>query len=117
MTTYSIFERRPDEAPAAVPEKFSWFAALLPPVFAVAHGLWIEFVAWGVALAGLVALATVIGGDAALWLYVLLALFIGFEAPAFRRWSLSRSGWRHAAEIVAPAADVAEVEWIKRRRR
>ena len=117
MTTYSIFTRRADEAPASVPERFSWAAALLPPLYAMVHGLWIEFVAWGVTLAAIVALALVIGGEAAFWLYVLFAIFVGFEAAALRRGALLRDGWHHAAEIVAAAPDVAEVEWIKRRRR
>jgi hypothetical protein len=51
------------------------------------------------------------------WLYVLLAILIGLEAGAIRRAHLGRDGWRHVAEIVAPAADVAEVEWLKRRQR
>jgi hypothetical protein len=115
MTTYSIFSRRVDEAPASVPEAFSWAAAVVPPLFAIAHGLWIEFVAWGVALAVLVAAAQVIGGEAAAWLYVLGAILIGLEAATIRRAHLMREGWRHVAEVVAPAADVAEVEWLKRR--
>ena len=115
MTTYSIFSRRADEAPASVPETFSWAAALVPPLYAMAHGLWIEFVAWGVVLAAIVGLGMLIGAEAAFWLYVLFAVYLGFEAPALRRSHLARDGWRHVAEIVAPAADVAEVEWIKRR--
>ena len=39
MTLYSVFDRRLDEAPATVPDRFSWFAALLPPIWALAHGL------------------------------------------------------------------------------
>ena len=88
MTTYAIFARRADEAPASVPEAFSWAAALVPPLYAMAHGLWLEFVGWGVALAAIVGLAQLIGGEAAFWLYVLLAIFIGFEAAAFRRGAL-----------------------------
>jgi hypothetical protein len=115
MTTYSIFSRRADEAPASVPETFSWTAAIVPPVYAMVHGLWIEFVAWGVALAAIVGLGALIGGEAAFWLYVLFAVWCGFEAASLRRSHLSREGWRHVAEIVAPAPDVAEVEWLKRR--
>jgi hypothetical protein len=117
MTTYSIFSRRADEAPESVPERFSWAAAIVPPVYAIVHGLWIEFVVWGLAIAALVAAAPFIGGGAVFWLYVLLAILIGLEAGAIRRAHLGRDGWRHVAEIVAPAADVAEVEWLKRRQR
>ena len=117
MTTYSIFSRRADEAPATVPETFSWAATLVPPLYAMAYGLWFEFLAWGLALAAIVALAPLIGVEASFWLYVLLAVYCGFEAASIRRANLVRDGWRHVAEIVAPAADVAEVEWIKRQRK
>src|SRR5687768_463741 len=106
MTTYSIFARRADEAPASVPEKFSWAAALVPPLYAIVHGLWIEFVVWGLALAVLVAAAPFIGAAAAFCLYVLLAILVGLEAGAIRRAHLGRDGWRHVAEIVASAGDV-----------
>jgi hypothetical protein len=115
MTTYSIYARRADEAPASVPEAFSWAAALFPPFYAMAHGLWIGFAAWGVTLAALVAAAPYIGGEAAFWLYILFAALIGFEAAGLRRAHLVANGWRHVAEIVAPAADLAEIEWLKRR--
>lgn len=116
MTTYSIFARRPDEAPAAVPEKFSWFAALLPPLHALVHASWLALLVWALGLVVVTAAAQFLGGETGFWLYVVLAAFLGFEAASLRRWALSRRGWRHVAEIVAPAADIAEVEWLKRRR-
>ena len=115
MTLYSIFDRRHDEAPAVVPDRFSWFAALLPPVFAVVHGMWLALAGF-VALAALIVLGALwLGADAAFWLYVLFVAAIGWEAPALRRRALRRHGWVYRSELIAPAADSAEVEWVRRR--
>lgn len=117
MTTFAIFDRPGEPVPATVPEKFSWFAALLPPLFALVHGLRVELLAWGLALVVITAAGMYIGGEAAFWLYVVFAVWIGFEAAAFRRDALARKGWRHAAELVASGPDVAAVEWLGRRGR
>jgi hypothetical protein len=45
MTVYAVFDRDANLVPAVVPERFSWFAAFLPPVFAIVHGLWLELAA------------------------------------------------------------------------
>jgi len=115
VTLYSIFEPgTAAAAPAAVPERFSWLAALLPPVFALVHGLWLEFVAYGLAVALLAAGALWLGGVAAIWLYVLLAALIGFEAPSIRRAALQRRGWTYRTEIIAAADDLAQLAWLQR---
>jgi len=46
MTLYSIFEKAEpkggfDAVPVAIPEKFSWGAALFTPLYALAHGMWL----------------------------------------------------------------------------
>ena len=56
MTLYSIFEKPQGMAaknrvpvvvpPVAVADRFSWFAALFPPVFALFNGLWLLLVFW-----------------------------------------------------------------------
>ena len=115
MTLYSLFDRRLDEAPAVVPDRFSWFAALLPPVYGIVHGLWLELVAY---VAGVVVIAVAglyIGADTACWLYVLFAALIGWEAPSLRRRALRRRGYVYRADRIAAAADLAAVEWIRRR--
>ena len=95
MTVYSIFEKPQEKAaknrapllvpPVTVPERFSWTAAIVPPLFAVLNGLWLLLIFWIALVAGLAYVSRVIGDDAAFWLYVLVAVFMGFEAPAFRR--------------------------------
>jgi hypothetical protein len=115
MTLYSVFDRRLDEAPAVVPDRFSWFAALLPPVYAIAHGLWLGLVGY---LLGVVVISVAglwLGPDAGFWLYVLFAVLIGWEAPGLRRRALRRSGYVYRTERIAAAADLAQVDWIRRR--
>jgi hypothetical protein len=115
MTLYSVFDRRLDEAPALVPDRFSWFAALLPPVYGLAHRLWLGTLLWLLAVAALVAASFWLGGEAGFWLYVLLAILVGFEAPGFRWRKLRRRGYVYRSELIAPAEDIAQVDWMKRR--
>jgi hypothetical protein len=115
VTLYSVFERSSDPAPAVVPEKFSWFAALLPPVYALVHGLWLGLIGYIVLVAALVLAGLYLGDDAGFWLYVLAAILIGFEAPALRRAKLKSGGWTYRTDVVAAAEDLAQTEWLKRK--
>ena len=113
MTTYAVFDKDAIAAPAVVADRFSWFAALLPPVFALVHGPWLELVAYLIAVMLLSASTVVIGDDAAFWIYVVFAVWVGFEAPAFRRGALIRGGWRYRTDVVAASEDLAELAGIK----
>src|SRR5690606_18639588 len=106
---------RLDEAPAVVADRFSWFAALLPPVYGLVHRLWLPTAGWLILAIAIGASGLVIGEEAALWLYILFAVLIGFEAPALRRRALRRQGYVYRTELVAPADDLAQVEWVRRR--
>ena len=115
MTLYAIFDPKPGrpELPAAVAEKFSWLAALLPPIFLIAHGLWLELVAWLLAVVALVVLSRFIGNDAAFWLYALGAIWLGFAAPGFRRHALAWRGWSYRRDRVAMSAELAQLEALQ----
>ena len=113
MTLYSVYAHQ-REAPLVVADRFSWFAALLPPLYALVHGLWLGLLGYGVALAVLVGLSLWIGTDAGFGLYILFAALIGFEAPTLRRLKLSARGWHYRSEIIAGAEDLAQVEYLKR---
>jgi hypothetical protein len=115
MTLYAIFDPKPGrpDLPAAVPEKFSWLAALLPPVFLAAHGLWLELVAWVLKLVALLVLATVIGEEAAVLLYGLASIWLGFAAAGLRRHALAQRGWRLRGERVALTAELAQLEALR----
>ena len=115
MTLYSVFERPDEMAPAVVPEKFSWAAAILPPAYALYHGLWLGLLLYMVAVAVIVVASFWIGGDAAFWLYVLLAALVGFEAAGFRRAKLRAKGWTYRSDVVAAGADLAQRDWLAAR--
>jgi hypothetical protein len=112
VTLYSVFERSDEIAPAVVPEKFSWLAALLPPVYALVHGLWLGLLLYvsAVVILGLAGLW--VGAEAGFWLYVLLAVLIGFEAAGFRRAKLRAKGWTYRSELIAGAEDLAQRDWL-----
>lgn len=115
MTLYAVFDRRLDEAPAVVADRFSWFAALLPPVYGLAHRLWLGTLLWLVLAAAIGTAGMWLGEDVGFWLYVLLAILSGFEAPGFRRRKLRRRGYVYRTELIAPAEDLAQVDWMRRR--
>jgi hypothetical protein len=116
VTLYSVYER-PNDAPTAVADRFSWSAALLPPVHALVHGLWLLLVLWVIGIVAIVASSVVVGGGAAFWLYVLFAILIGFEAASFRRVKAAKRGGSYRTEIVAAGEDLALVDYLKRQAR
>jgi hypothetical protein len=120
MTLYSIFEKSQGKAalqrgPVAVPERFSWFAAILPPIYALANGLILTFVFWIAVVGGLFYVSQFIGDDASRGLYILIALFIGFEAPALRRDALLTRGYKWQGDIIAGGEDLAQLEYLTRK--
>jgi hypothetical protein len=123
MTLYSIFEKPQGKAakdratvtpPVAVADRFSWLAALLPPVFAIVNSLWLLLLFWIALVLGLGYAARIIGDDAAGMLYLLVAVFFGFEAAAFRRDGLLARGYVWRGDVVAGAPDLAEHDYLAR---
>jgi hypothetical protein len=114
VTLYSVYARE-NAAPTAVADRFSWFAALLPPVYALVHGVWLLLAVWVAAVIAIAALGTWLGGDAAFWTYILLAILIGFEASTFHRRHLGHRGWQYRGEVFAADEDLAIVEALKRK--
>ena len=122
MTVYSIFEKPQGKAakdrarhlvpPVAVSDRFSLVAAVLPPLYAVVNGLWLVLVFWIALVVGLAYISRVIGDDAAGALYLLVAVFIGFEAPAFRRDALVARGYVWRGDVIAQGADLAERDFL-----
>lgn len=120
MSLYRIFARpQVSGAEAGLPssvvvrEKFSLFAALLPPLWALVHFMWAEALVWlGITL--ILNFSALILGDAAFWLYVLFAVWIGFEAKNLRAASLLRKGYVDQGTFVASSTDMAEMEWVKK---
>jgi len=121
MTLYSIFEKpqakaAKDRAPIAVPERFSWFAMLLTPLHALAHGLWLVLALWVVLVVGLALASRLVGVEAAVLLYGAAATFVGFEAPALLRRRLVRTGWDWRGDMIAQGDDLALRDYLMLRK-
>ena len=122
MTVYSIFEKPQGKAaknrapkpvpPVAVADRFSWTAMLFTPLFALFNGLWLLLVFWFALTLGLAYVSRVIGVDAACGLYALVAVFLGFEAPAFRRDGLLARGYLWRGDVVASGEDLATHDFL-----
>ena len=92
--------------------RFSWGAALLPPVWAIFHGLWLEAFGWVAGAALIMALAFFAGADAGFWLYLLFAAWFGWSAADLRIAALKRGGYREAAMLVAEDEMLAERDFL-----
>ncbi len=114
MTVYSVYARDGD-LPAAIADRFRWSAALLPPVHALLHRAWAMLALWVAGTVVIVVASLWIGGEAAGWLYLLFAAWLGFAAPEFHGRALARRGWRHGSEIVAADEDMALLIWLSRK--
>lgn len=115
MTLFALYRSRTDAAapPVAVGERFSWFAALLPPVHALAHRLWGQLALFVAGVAGIAVLDVYLEPNLSFWLYLLLALAFGFGAPGARRRALLRRGYAPAGYRFAPDEDLARVALLE----
>ena len=104
-----------DDDSVLIAERFSWFAALLPPVWMLSHKLWLEAVFWLAAMFGLVALGSFIGSEAVFWIYIIGAVWLGFEASAIRARSLKRRGFNFAGDLLARDYGEALNIWFRHR--
>ena len=94
-------------------DRFSWGAALVPPLWAVLNGLWLELAVW---FAGLILIGTsglFAGGEVAFWLYVLFALWFGLSAADMRAAGLRRAGFAAAGIRIATDEMLATRDWLK----
>jgi hypothetical protein len=118
MTTYMVFEPPADRGDRAaraerivfVPDRFSWGAFLLAPLWMLWRRLWLIFVAYLIVIAAVtVGLRFAgVGLGARFLVMALIALLVGFEAANLRRWVLLRDGWRERCTIVGPDLAAAE---------
>jgi uncharacterized protein DUF2628 len=118
MTVYMVFEppeRGGDPVARAqrikfVPDRFSWSAFLLAPLWMLGHGLWLVLVAYVVVLGAVVAglWAAGVGFGAGGLILALIALLAGFEAANMRRWTLLRRGWHERGMVIGDDLEAAE---------
>jgi len=107
MTIYSAYESDSDGV-ACLPERFNWFAALLPLIWALVHRLWRGFALLLVIEIGIAVLAGLLGVPF-LGLYLLFAIWVGFEANQMHGRGLVRRGWRFAGAVNADDRVSAEM--------
>src|SRR4030088_470065 len=118
MTTYMVFEPpagRGDRAARAerivfVPDRFSWGAFLLAPLWMLWRRLWLVFVAYLVVMAAVTLglMVAGVGPGARFLVGALISLLVGFEAANLRRWALLRGGWRERGPIIGHDLAAAE---------
>jgi len=103
----------------AVKTGFSWWAAVLPPIWLLWHRLWLGLIAYLLfSTAFGFALELVDMADpAATALGLALSLLIGVSAHDFRRWTLGRHGWRMVGVLRADSAEEAEILFHRSERR
>jgi len=114
MATFCVLARGdgpfPDEDAVLVRDGFSWVAAVLGPLWALAHRMWWQAAALlgaGVAL-GLAGEALGLAEPAQAAVAIAFAALVGWHAAGWRVGALERRGWRVAALVVAPSLAEAE---------
>ncbi len=103
-----------------VRDGFYFWAFLLAPLWLLLHGLWLALamyvVGYGIVTVGLAVLHA--SANAQFLVGLLIALFIGFEAPSIWRWTLGRRGWTTLGFVVGEDTEIAEQrffsEWTRR---
>jgi hypothetical protein len=93
-------------------DRFSWGAALVPPLWMLAHHLWLETFGWCVGALAIAVLGLYLGGNAAVWLYVLYAAWTGFAASDLRVSALRRKGYAQTGTRIAQDEMAAERDWL-----
>lgn len=118
MTIYAVYAPPPPDDDNAdrivfVRDGFSWAAMLFGPLWLIAHRLWLALL--GLLAAGLVvgALSWLSGHDLSA-VELLIALWLGFEGRAIRRWTLERAGYSLVGVVEADSREGAELRFFDR---
>lgn len=116
----SIFtlHQHPDDASGAdlvcLPDRFNWFAALFPPFWAVANGLWKVLALMIVALLAMMVLGVFFTLPLA-GLYLLGVWWLGFEANNIHSRALTKKGWGGGVDIIATDDLMSEQAYFARK--
>lgn len=102
-------EQRADEL-VFLRDRFSWRAALLPPLDLLIRGVWIGALVYLAVAAMAISILDLAGANPAAYAVALLAIHVvfGFEATGFHRWSLRTLGWSEVG--VVSGASLTECE-------
>jgi hypothetical protein len=124
MAIYAVHCSVGDGDPTAALERanvlklgFCRAALTFGPFWLLAHRLWRPLALWllGAALVGLARAGGVLEAGAAVWLYALSALYLGFEGRALQGAALARRGQPLADVVCAPDSSAAELGFFVRR--
>ena len=117
MPTYTVHEPPPREGKSADPERFvfvrdgfHFWAFVLAPLWMLYRRLWLVFVLYVVVTGVVDGLLALLGlhGAAQFAASTVIALLIGLEAGALRRWTLERRGWKTLGFVVGDDLEGAE---------
>jgi hypothetical protein len=123
MPVYTVHAPVADGADLAATDRlvfvrdgFHFWAAVAGVIWLIWNRLWLALIGW-VALTlaidfGMAALGARSG--AILFVDLLLAILMGFEAATLQRWTLSRRKWRQLDIVVADDAESAERRFFDR---
>jgi len=92
-------------------------ALVFGPLWLLAHRLWRPLALWILVAApvGFALAASVLSAEAAFWLYVLSALYLGLEGRALEGAALARRGRPLSDVVCAPDSATAELGFFARR--
>ncbi len=118
MSIFRVLQKNIDSAEIVdndsvlIKEAFSWFAFLLPPIWAMANNLWVELVLMIVAIIALVLASSFVGSEAGFWLYILGSFWLAYEAAAIKTKALKRKGFVENGSLIASDEEQAFVSWV-----
>ena len=121
MPQYTVHVRRVAGPPSGddlvlTPERFSWGAFLLGPLWFAFARAWLALALWIVLFAALAAVVAILRPplEAAALVALAIEVFFGLEALDFRRRALERRGWRLVDVVSGADADHAALRHLGR---
>lgn len=84
-----------------VKDGFSILAGIAPPIWLLAHGLWLELLGYLILVVGVIAAMDIAGFGETWELFVVLGIHIwfAFEAAGLRRWNFERRKWKRLGTV------------------
>ena len=105
------YETEPDPVRFAfVRDGFSFWAFVLGAIWMLRYRLWLVLIGYIVLVAAIATGLHVVGvpTGARFLVAFLIALLLGLEATALRRWTLTRRGWVNLGVVAGPDQETAE---------